>query len=154
MTTHEIIKCAKAASRRISLATSDEKNAALLAMAQALEENCAAILAANAKDVEASRGVISDVMIDRLTLSPERIAGMAKGVREVADLPDPVGRVLARVTRQETLNIEKVSVPLGVVAISTRAVRTSRPTPRPSRSRAGTRACSDAARRLTRAPRR
>ena len=117
MTTLEIIKSAKAASRNIALATSDEKNRALLVMADALEECCDKILEANRSDVEASRGVISDVMIDRLTLSPERIAGMAKGVREVADLPDPVGRVLAQVTRQGTLNIEKVSVPLGVVAI-------------------------------------
>ena len=117
MTTIEIIKKAKAASRAVALATNDEKNAALLAMAAALEEKCDDILAANAKDVAAAKGVISDVMIDRLTLSRDRIAGMAKGVREVAELSDPVGRVLAKVTRQETLNIEKVSVPLGVVAI-------------------------------------
>ena len=75
------------------------------------------ILAANVQDLEAARGTISEVMLDRLALSPERIAGMAQGMREVAALPDPVGEVLARVERPNGLVIEKTAVPMGVIAI-------------------------------------
>jgi len=75
------------------------------------------ILAANALDIEGARDHISDVMIDRLRLTPERIAGMADGMRQVAELPDPVGRVISRVERPNGLVIEKTGVPMGVVAI-------------------------------------
>ena len=76
-----------------------------------------AILEANAADLEAARGHISEVMLDRLALTPERISSMSKGIREVADLPDPVGRVLRRVERPNGLVIEKTAVPMGVIAI-------------------------------------
>ena len=76
-----------------------------------------AILEANAADLEAARGHISEVMLDRLALTPERINAMAKGIREVADLPDPVGKVLRRVERPNGLVIEKTAVPMGVIAI-------------------------------------
>ena len=86
-------------------------------MADQLIENTDAILAANALDVEAAKGNISDVMIDRLMLSAERISGMAQGIREVAALPSPLGRVLKHHERPDGLVIERVSVALGVVAI-------------------------------------
>ena len=95
----------------------EKKNEALERIAARLESECAAILEANRLDVEAARTAYGDVMLDRLTLTPERIAGMARGVREVAALPDPEGRVLRRVERPNGLVIEKTSVPLGVVAI-------------------------------------
>jgi len=90
---------------------------ALGAMAEKLIENTDSILAANAADIEAARGTISNVMIDRLLLTAERISGMAQGIREVAQLPCPVGRVLKRHVRDDGLVIEKTSVALGVVAI-------------------------------------
>ncbi len=117
MTTIELIKAAKAASRYVAGASTGQKNEALRKMAEALIEDTETIMASNRLDVEASRGKISDVMIDRLMLSPERIKGMADGILDAVSLPDPVGRVLAEVTRQGTLDIKKVSVPLGVVAI-------------------------------------
>ena len=86
-------------------------------MADALISEKDAILAANEKDVAAARGTVSDVMIDRLQLSSARIEGMAKGIRDVAALADPVGKILSSETRPNGLLIEKVSVPLGVVAI-------------------------------------
>ncbi|MBE6622518.1 MAG: glutamate-5-semialdehyde dehydrogenase [Ruminococcaceae bacterium] len=117
MTTVDILKQAKAAKADLLLLSSEEKNQALLAMADAIEAEAEEILARNAEDVEAARGRISEVMIDRLLLTAGRIADMAKGVREVAALPDPVGRVLARHTLGNGLDVKKVSVPLGVVAI-------------------------------------
>ncbi len=97
--------------------TTEIKNTALRAMAAALIESQDAILAANEKDVEASRARLSSVMIDRLTLTPARIEGMAKGILDVVALPDPVGEVLATVERPNGLKIEKRAVPVGVVAI-------------------------------------
>ena len=117
MTTLEMLKNAKAAWPELATAGTEKKNAALMAMADALEQDCAAILEANAADVEAARGSISDVMLDRLRLDEKRIAGMADGVRQVAKLPDPVGRVITRVDRPNGLTIEKIGVPMGVVAI-------------------------------------
>ena len=117
MTTLEMLRNAKAAWPELATAGTEKKNAALLAMADALEKDCAAILEANAADVEAARGSISDVMLDRLRLDEKRIAGMADGVRQVAKLPDPVGRVITRVDRPNGLTIEKIGVPMGVVAI-------------------------------------
>ena len=117
MTTLEMLRNAKAAWPELATAGTEKKNAALMAMADALEKDCAAILEANAADVEAARGGISDVMLDRLRLDEKRIAGMADGVRQVAKLPDPVGRVITRVDRPNGLTIEKIGVPMGVVAI-------------------------------------
>ena len=117
MTTFELLQKAKAAKAAMALADTDTKNAALLAMADALICNQQAILAANTLDLEAAKGTVSDVMLDRLALSPARIAGMAQGIREVADLPDPVGEVLRRVERPNGLVIEKTAVPMGVIAI-------------------------------------
>ena len=116
MTTQEILRTAKAA-KGIGLLDAAAKNKALYAMADALEANTDAILAANALDLEAAKGAISDVMLDRLALSQERVAGMARGVRDVAALPDPVGRVLRREERPNGLIIEKTAVPMGVIAI-------------------------------------
>ena len=117
MTTHEILLAAQAAKLPLALADTDTKNAALEAMAVALVENSDAILAANKQDLAAARGHISDVMLDRLALTPARLAAMAKGMREVAALPDPVGAVLRKIVRPNGLLIEKTSVPMGVIAI-------------------------------------
>lgn len=116
MTTFEILERAKKAKRNINF-SSEQKNSALYAMAEALEQNEDSILAANALDVEAARQQMNSVMIDRLQLNHARIEGMAKGISDVAALPDPVGKVLNRVERDNGLVIEKVRVPMGVVAI-------------------------------------
>ncbi len=116
MTTFEILERAKKAKRNINF-SSEQKNSALYAMAEALEQNEDSILAANALDVEAARQQMNSVMIDRLQLNHARIEGMAKGIRDVVALPDPVGKVLNRVERDNGLVIEKVRVPMGVVAI-------------------------------------
>ncbi len=117
MTTLEILQRAKAAATTLSTLTTEKKNTALTAMAQALVEDTAAILAANAQDMQAAQGSISQVMLDRLALTESRIAAMAEGIRQVAQLPDPVGRVLQESRRADGLQIRKVSVPIGVVAI-------------------------------------
>lgn len=117
MTTLDILKQAKAAKSELAKLGSEDKNNALLAMADALRENCAAILEENKKDVEAAKGKITDVMIDRLSLDEGRIKGMADGIRDVVKLPDPVGRVLSRVELSNGLIVEKTAVPMGVVAI-------------------------------------
>lgn len=117
MTTLDILKQAKAAGSELTKLSSEDKNNALLAMADALEENCSAILEENKKDVEAARGKITDVMIDRLSLDKSRIKGMADGIRDVVKLPDPVGRVLDREELPNGLVVEKTAVPMGVVAI-------------------------------------
>lgn len=117
MTTLDILKQAKAAKSELAKLGSEDKNNALLAMADALRENCAAILEENKKDVEAARGKITDVMIDRLSLDEDRIKGMADGIRDVVKLPDPVGRVLSRVELSNGLIVKKTAVPMGVVAI-------------------------------------
>ena len=113
----EMLEAAKAVKPRIAGLTAGEKNAALNAMADSLISCAEAILDANALDLEAAKGQMSDVMLDRLRLTPERIAGMAKGMRDVAALPDPVGMLLESHTRQDGLKIDKVSVPMGVIAI-------------------------------------
>ena len=114
--THDILVETRAALPALTVSR-ERKNAALEAIACRLLAEQEEILAANREDVEASRGKYGEVMIDRLTLTPDRIAGMAQGVREVAALPDPEGRILRRVERPNGLVIEKVSVPLGVIAI-------------------------------------
>lgn len=116
LTTLDILKRAVEAKQSLKL-TKEQKNAALLAMADAIESNEEEILAANALDVEASKDSMNSVMIDRLKLSHDRIVGMANGIRDVAKLDDPVGEVLATVERPNGLLIQKVRVPMGVVAI-------------------------------------
>ena len=108
---------AKAAKTAIAALTTEEKNAALAAMADALEANQEAILAANQLDLDNAPSTISPVMIDRLALSPARIQGMAQGIRDVVNLPDPIGKVLKSHTRADGLLIEKTAVPMGVIAI-------------------------------------
>lgn len=117
MTTKEILIAAKAAAPSLAGVSTERKNAALLAMADALIARKADILAANAEDVAESTGIISDVMIDRLTLNDDRIEGMADGIRQVAALPDPIGRLIRRVERPNGLVIDRVGVALGVIAI-------------------------------------
>ena len=117
MTTLELLRRAKAAKGAMALAGTEVKNRALAAMAEGLVARASAILEANALDLAAARGTVSGVMLDRLALDQGRIKGMADGVREVADLPDPVGRVLRREERPNGLVIEKTAVPMGVVAI-------------------------------------
>ena len=112
-----MLEAAKAAKAEITCLTTEQKNAALNAMADALIANEAAILAANALDLEAAKGTVSDVMLDRLQLTSARIAGMAQGIREVAALPDPVGMVLEEYKRADGLLIQKTAVPMGVIAI-------------------------------------
>ena len=115
--TLEILKRAKTASSELALLSTERKNQALAAMADAIEANASDILSANLIDVEASRGVLSDVMIDRLILTESRIKGMASGIRDVIKLPDPVGRQISIDTLENGLVIEKVGVPLGVIGI-------------------------------------
>ncbi len=117
MTTKEILISAKSAVNVTVTLSTERKNEALLAMAAALEENTDLILAENALDIEAAKGKINDVMIDRLRLTPERIKGMADGIRDVVKLPDPVGEVLETVERPNGLVIKKTAVPMGVVAM-------------------------------------
>lgn len=117
MTTQDILRCAKQASREMSGISAQQKNEALLAMADALCESTDAILEANRLDVEQAQGTISDVMTDRLRLDTGRIQSMAEGVRAVAQLDDPTGRLLNEFVRDDGLVIRKVSVPLGVIAI-------------------------------------
>ncbi len=114
---NDMLKAAKAAKFEIAKLTTQQKNAALCAMADALVANEAAILEANAKDMAAAKGTVSDVMLDRLQLTSARIAGMAQGIREVAALPDPVGHLLEEHTRPDGLKIRRVSVPMGVIGI-------------------------------------
>ncbi len=117
MTTQEILKAAKAAKTSMLLSNTETKNAALYAMAEELLAGVKEILVENAKDLEAARDKMSEVMLDRLALNESRIEGMAQGIREVAELPDPVGKVLRRVERPNGLVIEKTAVAMGVVAI-------------------------------------
>ena len=114
----QLAQQAKAASRELARLTTADKNACLLAMADALEQNAAAIKAANALDMEAGAKLgLSAAMLDRLRLDDKRIAAMAKGLREVAALPDPVGRVLDERVRPNGLKLQKVATPIGVVVI-------------------------------------
>ena len=112
-----MLNAAKAAKVSVSCLSTAQKNAALEAMADALLRNEEKILSANAIDLEKAKGTVSDVMLDRLLLDSKRIAGMAKGIRDVIGLPDPVGLLLDEHTRADGLKIQKVSVPMGVIAI-------------------------------------
>lgn len=117
ITTLEIMKKAKAVKSCLATLSTDDKNRALANMAQMLILHKEEILEASSADVERARGKISDVMLDRLALSEKRIEDMANGIREVIDLPDPVGNVISEVTRPNGIVIEKVSAPMGVIAI-------------------------------------
>jgi len=114
----QLAKQARAASRELAKLTTAEKNACLLAMADALEKNADALRQANARDTEVGAKLnLSSAMLDRLKLDDKRVAGMAKGLREVAALPDPVGRILDERTRPNGLKLQKISTPIGVVVI-------------------------------------
>ena len=117
MTTSEILTAAQQAKSVFASITPEKKNEAMAAMADAIENESCMILKQNALDLEAAKGTISDVMLDRLMLNESRIHGMAEGIRDVIGLPDPVGRLLTERTITDGLNLKKVSVPLGVVAI-------------------------------------
>ena len=117
MTTMDILKKAKAAAPVLVQTDTEQKNRALFAMAESLEAETDAILQANILDMEAAHDTISPVMMDRLALSADRIRAMADGIRQVAALPDPVGRIRRRVERPNGIIIEQVGVPMGVIAI-------------------------------------
>src|SRR5260221_4496481 len=114
----QLARQAKAAARELARLTTAEKNACLLAMADALEQNRQAIQDANARDMAGgAQSGLSSAMLDRLKLDDKRITGMAKSLREVAGLPDPVGRILDERTRPNGLKLRKISTPIGVVFI-------------------------------------
>ena len=117
MTTLEILRAAKASAPELAILDTETKNKALMAMADALEENENSILEANDIDISDAKGTISDVMIDRLRLTHDRIKGMAEGIRQVCGLNDPVGEIIEKIERPNGLVINKVRVPMGVVAI-------------------------------------
>ena len=117
MTTREMLQEAHGLRAAAAALTTAQKVRALSAMADALEAAQEAILQANAEDMEAARGVISDVMLDRLLLTPARIRDLADGVRNVAKLPDPVWALLETCERPNGLRLEKRAVPMGVIAI-------------------------------------
>ncbi len=117
METTELLRRAKETVPALRSFGAADLDRALLAMADALEAGADGILVANAQDTEAAKGTVSSVMLDRLLLTKDRIAGMADGIRKAAALPSPVGRVLERTVRPNGLEIKKVSVPLGVLAI-------------------------------------
>lgn len=109
---------AKAASRALALLSTEEKNTCLLAMAKALETNKASIQEANARDMLAAKGMgLSPAMLDRLELTDARIEAMATGLREVEELPDPVGRLIQERVRPNGLKLQKISTPIGVIVI-------------------------------------
>ena len=117
MTTAELLERASKQKRRLAAATTAEKNVALEKIADALIKHTQNIIDENKKDIDNARGHISDVMIDRLTLDEKRIKAMADAIRDVAKLPDPVGRKIDEIKRPNGLTITKVSVPIGLLAI-------------------------------------
>ena len=117
MTTLDILKTAKAAAPVLAAADTATKNKALEAMAAALEADTDEILTANAQDMAAAKDKITPVMLDRLKLTAQRITAMAEGIRQVAQLPDPVGRVRNSIVRPNGMEIQRIGVPMGVVAI-------------------------------------
>ena len=116
-TTQEQLALARSAKKSINTASTALKNQALEAMASQLLKATKAILAANQIDMEAARGKISEVMLDRLFLDQERIEGMAEGIRALIDLPDPIGEVLDTEVLENGLEIQKVRVAMGVIGI-------------------------------------
>lgn len=117
MTTLEILKTTKSAWRFLNRTDTDGKNKILLSMAEYLQKNCEKIIKNNKIDMENSRGIISDVMLDRLYLDESRIAAMADGIREISALPDSVGEIISETTRPNGMKIYKKRVPIGLVAI-------------------------------------
>lgn len=115
--TTEILRRAAEAKSALALLTQEEKNVALSAMAKAILSSEKEILSANASDVAAAQGTISEVMIDRLSLTSSRLRDMTKGILDVAKLPDPTGRILSEKLLPNGLTVRKLSVPLGVIAI-------------------------------------
>ena len=111
--TLDVLKSAKAAAILLNSLTSEQKNTALLAMADELEENANEILSANEKDVALAKNTLSAVMIDRLRLDGKRISAIAQGIREVVALPDPVGAVLEQNTLPNGLLVTKKKSPFG-----------------------------------------
>ncbi len=117
-TVHALCEAAKAASREVALLSTEKKNELLLAIADAVLAQKDRLIAENARDLAAAReNGMRASLIDRLTLTPERIAAMAEGARAVAALPDPIGATLSEITRPNGLRITKVRVPLGVIGI-------------------------------------
>lgn len=117
MTTQEIMERVKAVSSVIAVSSTELKNKALFEIAKAVEEDMNEILSANSIDMERAKGKINDVMLDRLLLDESRIKAMSEGIRHVITLDDPVGRILTSYTNADGLIINKVSVPVGVIAI-------------------------------------
>ena len=117
MTTKDILVAAKACAPSLAAVSTELKNNALAAMADALITHSDNILQANLLDMEAAKGHLSQSMLDRLALNQDRIRGMADGIRQVIALPDPVGRVRDRVERPNGIIIERVGVPVGVIAM-------------------------------------
>lgn len=115
--TIDILERAKAAKADAARLTGEQRNFLLQCMAGALMQHTNKILGANAEDIEAARGTLSEAMIDRLTLTPDRVAAIADGLENVYELPDPLGRVLEQKDLDNGLHIDKITVPLGVVAI-------------------------------------
>jgi len=117
-TVRQLAEAARAASLKLAVATTEAKNRALTALAEKIESSIPALIAANAKDLDAGRAAgLSAALLDRLTLNESRIRQMAQGVREIVALPDPVGAELERTTRPNGLVIRKVRVPIGVIGI-------------------------------------
>ncbi len=113
----DMLTAARAAKQSVASLTTEQKNNALLKMADALIANTKKILDANKIDCDNARGKISDVMIDRLMLNEARVSAMADGIRDVAKLPDPIGHTLKEYVREDGLKITRISVPVGVIAI-------------------------------------
>lgn len=108
---------ARKASKILATAETDRKNAFLLSLADLLESDMADILSANAEDVTEAEGVLSPAMVDRLLLNEQRIKGMAKDLRNVVELPDPVGEIFERYTNPDGLKVRKERIPIGVIAV-------------------------------------
>lgn len=117
MTTAQILKCAVSAKANIACANTEIKNLALKRASEFLIRDTEKILKANKTDIENAKGTVSDVMLDRLTLTSERIKAMADAVLDVIKLPDPIGNVIEKIKRPNGLDITKISVPIGVIAI-------------------------------------
>lgn len=117
MTTQEILQSVNRAKKQVALLDTEKKNKALSAIAESIEEYAQSILRANAEDLNAVRGTVPQVMLDRLALNESRIKAMADGVRALEQLPDPTGIVLDETVRPNGLEICKITVPLGVVAV-------------------------------------
>lgn len=116
--TYSLAKAARQAEKSLATADTDTKNIALSLIARSLRESSDKILEANAVDMaNAEKNGLKKIMLDRLLLTPERIEGMAQGVEDVITLPDPVGNVLSEITRPNGMKVQKVTVPLGVIAV-------------------------------------